>query len=126
MKDFEFPKKFANNSPPTKKKRNAENAAIAVILLSLTANEVVLKVPFIGDWKFQNCAHPFIRHGLTELTLLSFQLAFFNNRSISLVDMYTDMGEPTEKCGELNFGLEYDFATQTLKLKIIQVTLKGI
>ncbi|XP_059080048.1 synaptotagmin-7-like isoform X2 [Tigriopus californicus] len=47
-------------------------------------------------------------------------LAFFNNRSISLVDMYTDMGEPTEKCGELNFGLEYDFATQTLKLKIIQ------
>ena len=35
--------------------------------------------------------------------------------------MYLDQGEPSEKCGELNFGLEYDFATQTLKLKIIQV-----
>jgi len=47
-------------------------------------------------------------------------LAFWQNRSISLVDMYLDQGEPSEKCGELNFGLEYDFATQTLKLKIIQ------
>ena len=37
------------------------------------------------------------------------------------MDMYMDQGEPSEKCGELNFGLEYDFATQTLKLKIIQV-----
>ena len=36
--------------------------------------------------------------------------------------MYLDQGEPSEKCGELNFGLEYDFATQTLKLKIIQVS----
>jgi hypothetical protein len=36
--------------------------------------------------------------------------------------MYLDQGEPTEKCGELHFGLDYDFATQTLKLKIIQVT----
>ena len=35
--------------------------------------------------------------------------------------MYINEGEPTEKCGDLNFGLEYDFATQTLKLKIIQV-----
>ena len=39
------------------------------------------------------------------------------------MDMYMDQGEPSEKCGELNFGLEYDFATQTLKLKIIQVKL---
>ena len=38
--------------------------------------------------------------------------------------MYLDQGEPSEKCGELNFGLEYDFATQTLKLKIIQVKKK--
>jgi hypothetical protein len=30
-------------------------------------------------------------------------------------------GEPSEKCGELNFGLDYDFSSQTLKLKIIQV-----
>jgi hypothetical protein len=35
--------------------------------------------------------------------------------------MYTDQGDPSEKCGELNFSLEYDYATQTLKLKIIQV-----
>jgi len=47
-------------------------------------------------------------------------LAFWQNRSISLVDMYLDQGDPSEKCGELNFGLEYDFATQTLKLKINQ------
>ena len=50
------------------------------------------------------------------------QLAFWQNRSISLVDMYLDQGDPSEKCGELNFGLEYDFATQTLKLKINQVS----
>jgi hypothetical protein len=30
-------------------------------------------------------------------------------------------GEPSEKCGEINFSLDYDFNTQTLKLKIIQV-----
>lgn len=45
---------------------------------------------------------------------------------MSLVDMYTDTGDPTEKCGELNFALDYDFATQTLKLKMIQVRLKGV
>ncbi|XP_071744567.1 synaptotagmin-7 isoform X2 [Lepeophtheirus salmonis] len=47
-------------------------------------------------------------------------LAFFQNRSISLVDMYTDQGEPSEKCGEINFSLDYDFSSQTLKLKITQ------
>ena len=31
-------------------------------------------------------------------------------------------GEPSEKCGEINFSLDYDFNTQTLKLKIIQVS----
>jgi len=35
--------------------------------------------------------------------------------------MYLEQGEPSEKCGELNFGLEFDYETQTLKLKIIQV-----
>ena len=25
------------------------------------------------------------------------------------------------KCGDINFGLEYDFPSETLKLKIIQV-----
>ena len=51
-------------------------------------------------------------------------MAFWHNRSISLMDMYMNDGEPSEKCGDLNFGLEYDFATQTLKLKIIQVPHK--
>ena len=36
------------------------------------------------------------------------------------MDMYGTDGND-EKCGEINFGLDYDFATQTLKLKIIQV-----
>ena len=47
------------------------------------------------------------------------QLNFFN-RGLNL-DMYGTEGEPSERCGEINFGLEYDFGTQTLKLKIIQV-----
>jgi len=47
------------------------------------------------------------------------KLSFWNNRSISLMDMYGADGND-EKCGEINFGLDYDFATQTLKLKIIQ------
>ena len=51
-------------------------------------------------------------------------MAFWHNRSISLMDMYMNDGEPSEKCGDLNFGLEYDFATQTLKLKIIRVPHK--
>ena len=38
------------------------------------------------------------------------------------MDMYGADGND-EKCGEINFGLDYDFATQTLKLKIIQVLL---
>jgi len=42
------------------------------------------------------------------------------------VDMYLDQGDPSEKCGELNFGLEYDFATQTLKLKINQGRDKSV
>lgn len=46
------------------------------------------------------------------------QLNFFN-RGLNL-DMYGTEGEPSERCGEINFGLEYDFGTQTLKLKIIQ------
>jgi len=38
--------------------------------------------------------------------------------------MYADQGDPSEKCGDLNFSLEYDYATQTLKLKIIQVSAR--
>jgi len=47
------------------------------------------------------------------------KLSFWNNRSISLMNMYGGDGND-EKCGEINFGLDYDFSTQTLKLKIIQ------
>ena len=36
------------------------------------------------------------------------------------MNMYGGDGND-EKCGEINFGLDYDFSTQTLKLKIIQV-----
>ena len=50
------------------------------------------------------------------------QLAFWNNRTMSLMDMYGANGDSSEKCGEINFGLDYDFATQTLKLKIVQVS----
>ena len=38
-----------------------------------------------------------------------------------MMNMYGGDGND-EKCGEINFGLDYDFATQTLKLKIIQVS----
>ena len=27
-----------------------------------------------------------------------------------------------DKCGEINFGIEYDFISETLKLRIIQVS----
>ncbi|CAG0882527.1 unnamed protein product [Darwinula stevensoni] len=47
-------------------------------------------------------------------------MAFWQNRSMSLVDMYVDSSEPTETVGHIQFSLEYDFATSTLILKIIQ------
>ena len=41
--------------------------------------------------------------------------------------MYGDQqGEADEKCGEINFGLDYDFPTQTLRLKMIQVVQAGL
>ena len=30
-----------------------------------------------------------------------------------------------ERCGDINFSIDYDFTSQTLKLKIIQVGLKA-
>lgn len=39
---------------------------------------------------------------------------------MSLADMYVETGEPSEKCGEINFQLDYDFVSQTMKLKVIQ------
>ena len=71
----------------------------------------------------KQCLVPQFFHKIYDsyaLTLLQF--SFWNNRSMSLVDMYIETGDPSEKCGELNFSLDYDFATQTLKLKMIQVT----
>jgi len=47
-------------------------------------------------------------------------LAFWQQRSMTLLELYTDQGEPSEKCGEINFSLDYDFNTQTLRLKLIQ------
>ena len=50
-----------------------------------------------------------------------FQFSFWQNRSFTLLSLYTDMGEPSERCGDINFGVEYEYPSQTLKLKIIQV-----
>lgn len=51
-----------------------------------------------------------------------FQMAFLQNRSISLVDMYIDNSEPSENVGQIHFSLEYDFQNTTLILRIIQVS----
>ena len=48
-------------------------------------------------------------------------MAFLQNRSISLVDMYIDNSEPSENVGQIHFSLEYDFQNTTLVLRIIQV-----
>jgi hypothetical protein len=48
-------------------------------------------------------------------------MAFLQNRSISLVDMYIDNSEPSENVGQIHFSLEYDFQNTTLILRIIQV-----
>lgn len=50
------------------------------------------------------------------------QMAFFQNRSLSLVDMYIDTSEPTENVGEIQFSLEYNFNEMTLILRIMQVS----
>ena len=51
-----------------------------------------------------------------------FQLSFWQNRSLTLLNLYSDqVGEPSEKCGDINFSIEYEYSSQTLKLKIIQV-----
>lgn len=51
------------------------------------------------------------------------QMAFFQNRSLSLVDMYIDTSEPTENVGEIQFSLEYNFNKMTLIIRIMQVSL---
>ena len=52
----------------------------------------------------------------------SVQMAFFQNRSLSLVDMYIDTSEPTENVGEIQFSLEYNFTKMTLIIRIMQVS----
>ena len=43
------------------------------------------------------------------------------------MNLYADpKGEPSEKCGDIQFGIDYDFPTQTFKLKIIQVMQQEI
>ncbi|XP_056638756.1 synaptotagmin-7 isoform X3 [Diorhabda sublineata] len=51
---------------------------------------------------------------------VSQDMAFLQNRSISLVDMYIDNSEPSENVGQIHFSLEYDFQNTTLILRIIQ------
>lgn len=48
-------------------------------------------------------------------------MAFWQNRSISLVDMYIDNTDSADNVGQINFSLEYDFENMTLILRIIQV-----
>lgn len=52
----------------------------------------------------------------------SFQMAFLQSRSISLVDMYIDNSEPSENVGQIHFSLEYDFQNTTLILRILTVS----
>ncbi|MPC80318.1 hypothetical protein E2C01_074895 [Portunus trituberculatus] len=53
-------------------------------------------------------------------------MAFFQNRSLSLVDMYIDTSEPTENVGQIQFSMEYNFNEMTLILRIMQVRGKGV
>jgi len=48
-------------------------------------------------------------------------LAFWKSRSLSLMSMCsTKQDSAEERCGDINFGLDYDFSTQTLKLRMFQ------
>ncbi|CAL4075893.1 unnamed protein product, partial [Meganyctiphanes norvegica] len=60
----------------------------------------------LGNVKAQDGAHP--------------SMAFFQNRSLSLVDMYIDTSEPTENVGQIQFSMEYNFNEMTLILRIMQ------
>lgn len=51
-------------------------------------------------------------------------MAFLQNRSVSMVDMYIDNSEPSENVGQIHFSIEYDFQNTNLILKIIQVSEK--
>lgn len=53
-------------------------------------------------------------------------MAFWQNRSISLVDMYIDNTDSADNVGQINFSLEYDFENMTLILRIIQVRIYNL
>ncbi|XP_063878744.1 synaptotagmin-7-like isoform X2 [Scylla paramamosain] len=53
-------------------------------------------------------------------SILRSKMAFFQNRSLSLVDMYIDTSEPTENVGQIQFSMEYNFNEMTLILRIMQ------
>jgi synaptotagmin-7 len=53
-------------------------------------------------------------------------MAFSQNRSVSMVDMYIDSAEPTENVGQIHFSLEYDFQNTTLILRVIQVNFPQV
>lgn len=67
----------------------------------------------------------FLSNRLHSCRPFLFQMAFLQNRSISLVDMYIDNAEPTENVGQIHFSLEYDFRNTTLILRILTVS-KGM
>ncbi|XP_049838279.1 synaptotagmin-7-like isoform X2 [Schistocerca gregaria] len=46
-------------------------------------------------------------------------MAFLQNRSMSMLDMYIDNTESSENVGQIHFSLEYDFQNTTLILRII-------
>ncbi len=50
------------------------------------------------------------------------KMAFLQNRSVSMVDMYIDNSEPSENVGQIHFSIEYDFQNTNLMLKVIQVS----
>lgn len=65
----------------------------------------------------------FLPYELLNQNFSPAQMAFFQNRSLSLVDMYIDTSEPTENVGQIQFSLEYNFNESTLILRIMQVSV---
>ncbi|XP_037070879.1 synaptotagmin-7-like isoform X1 [Pollicipes pollicipes] len=79
-----------------------------------------------GDEATSNCSSPTGRPGQMVRQDTAGKLpphpnaAFWQNRSVSLLDMYIDNSEPSENIGQIQFSLEYDYQNSTLVLRIIQ------
>jgi hypothetical protein len=68
-----------------------------------------------------------LKGNFINLIVFLLPASFWQSRSFTLMDLYADpQGETGEKCGDINFGIDYDFPTQTFKLKLIQVRGRGI